>query len=65
MVADRVVLLPGTRVGRRTVMGTGCLGKRDGTYGEGETWIGNGLLFEYFQAHTADFYPQRMGKRFA
>ena len=26
MIADRVVLLPGSRVGRRTVMGSGALG---------------------------------------
>ena len=28
MIADRVVLLPGTKVGKRTVMGSGALGKR-------------------------------------
>lgn len=43
MVADRVVLLPGTRIGYRTVMGTGALGKRNGTYEDGSTWIGNGM----------------------
>jgi len=42
MIADRVVLLPGTRIGNRTVMGTGALGKRNGTYEDGSTWIGNG-----------------------
>jgi len=42
MIADRVVLLPGTRVGARAVMGSGALGKRNGVYEEGSTWIGNG-----------------------
>lgn len=41
MVADRVVLLPGTRVGSGAVMGTGSLGKRNGNYAAGSTWIGN------------------------
>ncbi|KII85716.1 hypothetical protein PLICRDRAFT_116163 [Plicaturopsis crispa FD-325 SS-3] len=41
MVADRCVLLPGVRVGRRTVMGSGALGKRDGMYEDNSTWMGN------------------------
>lgn len=41
MIADRVVLLPGTRVGKRTVMGSGSLGKRNGIYEDGSTWMGN------------------------
>ena len=42
MVADRVVLLPGTRVGPGAVMGTGSLGKRNSNYAAGSIWIGNG-----------------------
>ncbi|KAF8227072.1 acetyl-CoA synthetase-like protein [Tricholoma matsutake] len=41
MIADRVVLSPGTTVGKCTVMGSGALGKRDTTYEDGSTWIGN------------------------
>ncbi|KIP01343.1 hypothetical protein PHLGIDRAFT_17261 [Phlebiopsis gigantea 11061_1 CR5-6] len=41
MIADRVVLLPGSRVGRRTVMGSGALGRRGGVYEDGSTWMGN------------------------
>ncbi|KAF8957111.1 AMP-dependent synthetase and ligase [Flammula alnicola] len=41
MIADRVVLLPSTRVGSRAVMGSGALGKRGATYEAGSTWIGN------------------------
>ncbi|CAA7265178.1 unnamed protein product [Cyclocybe aegerita] len=41
MIADRVVLLPGTRVGARAVMGSGALGKRCTSYAAGSTWIGN------------------------
>ncbi|KAF8997871.1 AMP-dependent synthetase and ligase [Cyathus striatus] len=41
MIADRVVLLPGTRVGRRAVMGSGALGRRNGVYEAGSTWLGN------------------------
>ncbi|PPQ70848.1 hypothetical protein CVT24_001055 [Panaeolus cyanescens] len=41
MIADRVVLLPGTRVCKRTVMGSGALGKRNATYEAGSTWLGN------------------------
>uniref|UniRef100_A0A0W0FS65 Putative AMP-dependent synthetase and ligase n=1 Tax=Moniliophthora roreri TaxID=221103 RepID=A0A0W0FS65_MONRR len=41
MIADRVVLLPGTRVGHRTVMGSGALGKRNAVYEDNSTWMGN------------------------
>ena len=44
MVADRVVLLPGTTIGRQIVMGSGALGKRSATYEDGSTWIGNGIV---------------------
>ena len=37
MIADRVVLLPGTRVGTRAIMGSGVLGRRNGTYTAGST----------------------------
>ena len=50
MVADRVVLLPGTRIGNRTVMGTGALGKRNGTYEDGSTWLGNGTYSDLYTA---------------
>ncbi|KAJ7587737.1 hypothetical protein C8J56DRAFT_1082003 [Mycena floridula] len=40
MVADRVVLFPGPRIGRRIVMGSGALAKRDTFYPDGSTWIG-------------------------
>lgn len=42
MIADRVVLMPGTRVGRQTVMGSGAQGRRDTDYRDGSTWMGNG-----------------------
>jgi hypothetical protein len=42
MIADRVVLLPGCKVGRRTVMGSGALGMRDTEYRSG--WLGLGQL---------------------
>jgi len=48
MIADRVLLLPGTRVGSQAVMGTGSLGKRNATYASGSIWIGNGRLFLIF-----------------
>jgi len=41
MVADRVILLPGTRVGSKAVMGSGSLGKRNGNYAAGSIWMGN------------------------
>ncbi|KAF9269892.1 acetyl-CoA synthetase-like protein [Marasmius fiardii PR-910] len=41
MIADRVVLLPGTRVGAGTVMGSGTLSTRNGHYCDGSMWIGN------------------------
>ncbi|KAF5338042.1 hypothetical protein D9758_014244 [Tetrapyrgos nigripes] len=37
MIADRVE----TVVGSRAVMGSGALGKRNGVYDDGSTWIGN------------------------
>ena len=39
MIADRVVLLPGTHVGHRTVMGSGSLSTREGYYPDGSTWV--------------------------
>jgi acetyltransferase-like isoleucine patch superfamily enzyme len=39
MIADRVVLLPGSRVGRKAVMGSGALGRREGNYADGSTWV--------------------------
>jgi acetyltransferase-like isoleucine patch superfamily enzyme len=42
MIADRVVLLPGTRVGKQTVMGSGAQGRRNTNYEDGSTWMGNG-----------------------
>ncbi|KDR80877.1 hypothetical protein GALMADRAFT_241361 [Galerina marginata CBS 339.88] len=41
MIADRVILLPKTQVGRGAVMGSGSLGKRNTEYEAGSTWIGN------------------------
>ena len=49
MVADRVVLLPGTRVGSAAVMGTGSLGKRNGDYAAGSVWIGNSRFSSFFK----------------
>lgn len=42
MIADRVVLLPGTRVGKQTVMGSGAQGRHGAHYQDGSTWMGNG-----------------------
>ncbi|KAF7289447.1 Peroxisomal-coenzyme A synthetase [Mycena chlorophos] len=44
MIADRCVLLPGCKVGRRTVMGSGALGMRDADYKDGSTWLGTDCL---------------------
>ncbi|PFH50931.1 hypothetical protein AMATHDRAFT_143766 [Amanita thiersii Skay4041] len=41
MIADRVVLLPNTTIGKCTTMGSGSLGKRDTVYPDGSTWMGN------------------------
>ena len=41
MVADRVTLLPGTSVGRRCVMGSGALSRRNGTYEDRSVWMGS------------------------
>ncbi|MCO5555724.1 hypothetical protein L7F22_009269 [Adiantum nelumboides] len=41
MIADRVVLLPGTTVGRQCVMGSGALGVRNGHYEEHTVWMGS------------------------
>jgi len=43
MIADRVMLLPGTRVGKQTVMGSGAQGRRNTNYEDGSTWMGNGV----------------------
>ncbi len=40
MIADRVVLLPGTIIGKQCVMGSGALARRNGHYEEGSVWMG-------------------------
>ena len=40
MIADRVVLLPGTTIGRQCVIGSGSLGRRNGNYEERSVWMG-------------------------
>lgn len=42
MIADRVVLLPGTTVGLRALMGSGALSKRNASYEDNSIWMGNG-----------------------
>ncbi|KAF7353427.1 Peroxisomal-coenzyme a synthetase [Mycena sanguinolenta] len=44
MIADRVVLLPGVKIGKFTVMGSGALGLRDTEYKDGSTWLGKDCL---------------------
>ncbi|KAJ7153111.1 acetyl-CoA synthetase-like protein [Mycena crocata] len=44
MIADRVVLLPGVKVGKFTVMGSGALGLRNTEYKDGSTWLGRECL---------------------
>ncbi|KAJ7189098.1 acetyl-CoA synthetase-like protein [Mycena filopes] len=44
MIADRVVLLPGAKIGKLTVMGSGALGLRDTEYKDGSTWLGRDCL---------------------
>lgn len=39
MIADHVMLLHGTRVGRQTVMGSGAQGRHDTDYPDGSTWV--------------------------
>ena len=41
MVADRVVLLPGTTLEERVVLGSGAITGRNETYSSGSVWIGN------------------------
>ncbi|KAJ7870970.1 acetyl-CoA synthetase-like protein [Mycena olivaceomarginata] len=44
MIADRVVLLPGVKIGKFTVMGSGALALRDTEYKDGSTWLGKDCL---------------------
>ncbi|KAJ6461738.1 acetyl-CoA synthetase-like protein [Mycena sanguinolenta] len=44
MIADRVVLLPGVKIGKLTVMGSGALALRDTEYKDGSTWLGKDCL---------------------
>jgi acetyltransferase-like isoleucine patch superfamily enzyme len=48
MIADRVVLLPGTHVGCHTVMGSGSLSVRDGYYPGGSTWVSPHFFHDSF-----------------
>ncbi|KAJ7230643.1 acetyl-CoA synthetase-like protein [Mycena pura] len=54
MIADRVVILPGCKVGRRTVMGSGALGLRDMEYKDGSTWLGSECLDDGSPLKTQD-----------
>ncbi|KAK7031546.1 peroxisomal-coenzyme A synthetase [Favolaschia claudopus] len=54
MIADRVVLLPGCKIGRRTVMGSGAIGMRDSEYRNGSTWLGADCLDEGTLAEKFD-----------
>ncbi|WFC93675.1 putative NRPS-like protein biosynthetic cluster [Malassezia brasiliensis] len=55
MIADRVVLLPGTTVGRRCVMGSGALSRRGGNYEERSVWMGqkNGEAVSFGKSQAA------------
>ncbi|KAF7309534.1 Peroxisomal-coenzyme A synthetase [Mycena indigotica] len=54
MIADRVILLPGCKVGRQTVMGSGALGMRDTDYKDGSTWLGTECLDEGTKSEHSD-----------
>ncbi|KAI1917864.1 hypothetical protein LOZ12_000356 [Ophidiomyces ophidiicola] len=41
MVADRTVILPGTKVGRSAILGTGALTRRNGVYPPDSVWVGS------------------------
>lgn len=41
MVADRVVILPGTTLGKNTVLGSGALTRRDTYYPSDTVWVGS------------------------
>ncbi|KAK7740911.1 putative secondary metabolism biosynthetic enzyme [Cytospora paraplurivora] len=41
MIADRVTLLPGTTIGKKTIMGSGALTRRNKHYYDGGTYVGS------------------------
>ncbi|KAH6654656.1 hypothetical protein BKA67DRAFT_518235 [Truncatella angustata] len=41
MIADRVCLLPGVTIGKKTVMGSGALSRRGKSYEDDTTWVGS------------------------
>ncbi|KAL9620528.1 MAG: hypothetical protein Q9160_004997 [Pyrenula sp. 1 TL-2023] len=41
MVADRAVVLPGSFIGKRTVLGSGSLTRRNGNYPSDTIWVGS------------------------
>lgn len=41
MIADRVVVLPGTTIGTQCVMGSGALSRRNGNYEDRSVWMGS------------------------
>lgn len=56
MIADRVVILPGTTVGRRCVMGSGALSRRGGNYEERSVWMGqkNGEAVSFGKSQASE-----------
>lgn len=58
MVADRVVLLPGTQLGEKTVFGSGALAKRGKAYAPATTWVGSkkneAICLSVAPAHAAE-----------
>lgn len=41
MIADRVTILPGVRIGEKTTMGSGALTRRNKSYADGGTYVGS------------------------
>ncbi len=56
MIADRVVLLPGSHIGKQCVMGSGALARRNGYYEENSVWMGskNGEAVSFGKATKYD-----------
>jgi carbonic anhydrase/acetyltransferase-like protein (isoleucine patch superfamily) len=57
MIADRVVLLPGAKIGRLALMGSGALAMRDKEYKEGSIWLGTGTFSKSLEIQYLIHHP--------
>ncbi|KAI8341770.1 hypothetical protein BC941DRAFT_345688 [Chlamydoabsidia padenii] len=62
MVADRCILLPGSQIGRKAVLGSGGLLKKHFKLSPGSTWVGSrgGNAFKFSDGDAQDYNSEKI-----